>query len=139
MGSRQSVRQGPKDHGQALVEFALVAPMILVLLLLLAVDFGRLFFSYVSVNNAAREDAYQAATRASDHDCDQTLIEFGVTRAALSGANARGADGSLIVSAPTCLEPTTRTTVRCDLAADFACGTGTRVRSSADNRSAPAL
>ncbi len=37
------------------------------LLLLLAVDFGRLFFSYVQINNAAREAAAYAATAPTDN------------------------------------------------------------------------
>ena len=51
----------PRFRGQAMVEFALVVPLFM-LLLLLAVDFGRLFFSYVQINNAAREAAAYAAT-----------------------------------------------------------------------------
>jgi len=42
--------------GQALVEFALVLPVLL-LLFLAAVDLGRLFYAYVGVENAAREGA----------------------------------------------------------------------------------
>lgn len=40
-------------RGQALVEFALVLP-VLVLLLVMAIDFGRAFYGWVSVQNAAR-------------------------------------------------------------------------------------
>jgi hypothetical protein len=63
---------GPRDHsttsatsqrGQALVEFALVLPL-LVLLLVMAVDFGRVFFGWVSINNAARVGAAYAAANA---------------------------------------------------------------------------
>jgi Flp pilus assembly protein TadG len=116
------------SRGQALVEFALVAPVML-LVLLLAVDFGRLFFSYVSVNNAAREGAYHAAIHAADHDYDQTSFEFGVTRAAISEANVQGqgGEGSLTVTAPRCFEPATDTPLACDVAANFAGGTGNRV------------
>ena len=49
-----------------MVEFALVIPLFM-LLLLLAVDFGRLFFSYVQINNAAREAAAYAATAPTDN------------------------------------------------------------------------
>jgi PKD repeat protein len=49
-------RHGPKSRGQSLVEFALVLPVFM-LLLLIAVDFGRLFFSYVQISNAVREGA----------------------------------------------------------------------------------
>ncbi|HEX7069349.1 MAG TPA: TadE/TadG family type IV pilus assembly protein [Rhodothermales bacterium] len=47
-------------RGQAMVEFALVLP-ILVLLLVLAVDFGRVFFQWVGVSNASRIAANYAA------------------------------------------------------------------------------
>jgi PKD repeat protein len=52
-------------RGQAMVEFALVVPLFM-LLLLAAVDFGRMFFSYVQINNAAREAAAYAATAPTD-------------------------------------------------------------------------
>jgi Flp pilus assembly protein TadG len=45
---------------QALVEFALVLPLFL-LLLLAAVDFARLLFTYISLANGARELAHVAA------------------------------------------------------------------------------
>lgn len=48
---------------QALVEFALVLP-ILLLLLVMAVDFGRVFFGWVSIQNAARVGAAYAAENA---------------------------------------------------------------------------
>jgi hypothetical protein len=47
-------------RGQALVEFALVLPL-LVVLLVMAIDFGRVFFGWVSINNAARVGAAYAA------------------------------------------------------------------------------
>lgn len=48
-----------------MVEFALILPLFL-LLLLIAVDFGRLFFTYIQVNNAAREGAHYAAKSPTD-------------------------------------------------------------------------
>jgi PKD repeat protein len=57
---RSRTRAGPltlrRSRGQALVEFALILPVFL-LLLVIAVDFGRLFFSYIQIHNAAREAA----------------------------------------------------------------------------------
>src|SRR5918996_4598444 len=50
----------PSRRGQALVEFALVLP-ILMLLVVLAIDFGRVFFTSVSLNNASRVAANYAA------------------------------------------------------------------------------
>ncbi len=46
----------PRNRGQALVEFALVAPILVVLLVALF-DLGRAVFAYNSVTNAAREGA----------------------------------------------------------------------------------
>jgi Flp pilus assembly protein TadG len=43
-------------RGQALVEFALVLSVV-VMVLLLAIDLGRAYFTYVGVRNAAREAA----------------------------------------------------------------------------------
>ncbi len=60
--SRQLKRALPlarHSRAQAIVEFAIVVPVML-LLLLAAVDFGRLYFSYIGVNNAAREGAAYA-------------------------------------------------------------------------------
>jgi hypothetical protein len=53
-------RDMPVSRGQAMVEMALILP-ILVLFLLLAVDFGRVFFGWVAVQNATRIGANQAA------------------------------------------------------------------------------
>lgn len=49
-------RSRPRSRGQAVVEFALIFPVFL-LLLVVAVDFGRLFYTYIQIHNAAREGA----------------------------------------------------------------------------------
>jgi hypothetical protein len=51
---------GDRTRGQALVEMAIILP-VLVLLLLLAIDFGRVFFGWVALNNAARIGANEVA------------------------------------------------------------------------------
>lgn len=51
------------SRGQAMVEFALVLP-ILALLLVMAIDFGRVFYGWVALNNAARIGANYAASNA---------------------------------------------------------------------------
>lgn len=51
---------GSGARGQSLVEFALVVPLLLVLLLV-AVDLGRVFFGLVTLTNAARVGANYAA------------------------------------------------------------------------------
>lgn len=48
------------SRGQALVEFAIILP-ILALFLLLAIDFGRVFFGWVALNNSTRIAANEAA------------------------------------------------------------------------------
>lgn len=48
------------SFGQGMVEFALILPVLL-LLLVLAVDFGRVFFQWVGVTNASRIGANYAA------------------------------------------------------------------------------
>ena len=47
-------------HGQALVELALILPVLL-LLFLATLDLGRLFYSSITLSNAAREGAMEAA------------------------------------------------------------------------------
>jgi PKD repeat protein len=49
-------RAGRRHRGQALVEFALVLPLFIVIVLM-AIDFGRVYFTYVQITNAAREGA----------------------------------------------------------------------------------
>ncbi len=50
-----------RGRGQSLVEFALVLP-VLILILLITVDFGRVFLGWVTLNNAARIAANYAAS-----------------------------------------------------------------------------
>src|SRR3954452_6216031 len=52
-----------RTGGQSLVEFALILPVML-LLLLGAIDFGRVFLGWVSLNNTARIAANYAASNA---------------------------------------------------------------------------
>jgi len=66
--------------GQSFVEFAILFPVLL-LLLLIAIDFGRLFFTYVQVNNAAREGAAYAALAPKD--------TLGITARATQETNAQ--------------------------------------------------
>lgn len=55
----------PRSRGQALVEFAIVVPVML-FVLLIAIDFGRLLASYVQITNAARESAAYGAGNPTD-------------------------------------------------------------------------
>jgi hypothetical protein len=53
--STRPLRRG-RTRGQSLAEFALVLPIMLILLAA-AIDLGRLFYAYVAVENAAKEGA----------------------------------------------------------------------------------
>ncbi len=57
---RRLRRHSRHSPGQALVEFALIAP-IFVLVLLTVLDLGRLYYARIAVSNAAREGAMQAS------------------------------------------------------------------------------
>lgn len=116
------------SRGQALVEFAIVLPVML-LVLLLAVDFGRLFFTYISVHNAAREGAFFAATHAGDSDYEADAFAAAVAAAARAQANvqAQGGEGEMSVTGPDCFAAATESAVRCDLASDYATGIGNQV------------
>ena len=61
---RAIVRHSRRSKGQSLVELALVLPVLL-LLVLAAVDLGRIFFARIAVANAAREGAYEASYHGS--------------------------------------------------------------------------
>jgi len=56
-----------RSKGQALIEMALLLPLLLVLIVG-ALEFGRLFFTQIVITNAAREGAYYLATHSSDYD-----------------------------------------------------------------------
>jgi PKD repeat protein len=62
---RSDTHTHARQRGQAAVEFAILVP-VLVLLLLVAVDFGRLFFTFVQLQNSAREGAAYAAANPTD-------------------------------------------------------------------------
>jgi Flp pilus assembly protein TadG len=71
--------RGTNERGQALVELTLLLPL-LVLLVFGALDFGRLFFAYGAVANAAREGAICASLGTS-------LCPTGAAGAASAEAN----------------------------------------------------
>ncbi len=57
-----------RNHrGQSLVEFALLLPLLLVLIVS-TIELGRLFFTKIVITNAAREGAYYLTMNPSDYD-----------------------------------------------------------------------
>jgi Flp pilus assembly protein TadG len=110
-----------RRRGQALVEFALVVPVML-LILLIAVDFGRLFFAHISNVNAAREGANYAAAHAADSPYLVTTFNAGAANAAIAQANAQGQSGggTVTVSSPFCFSPSApSTSMDCNVASNF--------------------
>lgn len=60
------------ERGQTLVEFSLVLPVFLLLLFAIA-DFGRGYYTWLIVTNAAREGARTAAVRADSSTIDTKI------------------------------------------------------------------
>lgn len=71
--SRPVRRRGGKAGGQSVVEFALVVPII-VMLIVACVEIGRAVFAYNTIANAARQAARVAAVNQLEDitDCDET-------------------------------------------------------------------
>ena len=78
---RRAVRSEPPERsvgrgrGQSLIEFALLLPVLL-LLVAGAIDLGRAFYSQITITNAAREGALEASVSptsfAAGQPCDAT-------------------------------------------------------------------
>lgn len=91
-----SLRRAEGRQGQALVEFALVLP-VLVLLLFASVDFSRAFFTLQAVTHASREGArsgiVSGATTADVNGAVNTrLVSAGLTQTA--SVTVTGVDGA---------------------------------------------
>jgi Flp pilus assembly protein TadG len=86
------------------VEFAILLPIFL-LLVLITLDFGRLFFSYVQLVNASREGAAYAAANPTDL--------AGITTRATAETNAQAQGGEHPISVSTACVDTTGATVSC--------------------------
>jgi len=83
-------RAKQKLTGQALVEFALLLPLLLVLIIS-TLEFGRLFYTKIVITNAAREGAYYLATHLSDLD-ESTDTSPNTVLAAEAEASNSGVD-----------------------------------------------
>ncbi len=84
--------------GQGLVEFAIILP-VLVLLIMGALDLGRLFQMYIVVTNAAREGAYylsyvdtEDSANCSGGVCFRGTIEAAQNEGLNSGINITASD-----------------------------------------------
>ena len=87
-----------RSRGQALIEFALVLPLLLVLIIS-AIEIGRLFFTKIVITNAAREGAYYYAVNPSAYDLGTLETQAGL--AALAEAANSGVSNASVSFAPT--------------------------------------
>ncbi len=100
-----------------MVEFAIILPVFL-FMVVLAIDFGRIFFTYIQVNNAAREGANYGQAAPND------LV--GITARVNAETNAQAQRGeSTVVVTSTCAAAD-GTTLACSAAAGGA-GPGNRI------------
>jgi Flp pilus assembly protein TadG len=102
------------EFGQALVEFTLILPIFLLLLFSL-VDFGRGFYTWLLVTNAAREGARIAAVQ-SDAATVQTRIYESFCKNYPSDC---GLDPAKLTTTKTNIQGSRGTAVQIDLSYDF--------------------
>src|SRR5262245_30055378 len=96
-----------RERAQALVEFALIVPVFL-FLVVMAIDFRRLFFTYVQINNAAREGAnFGASAPTNTASIDATVT---------SEQNAQGQGGEGTVTVTTTCTDSLGNTIACSAA-----------------------
>ena len=101
----RGVRHGG-ERGQTLVEFSLILPLFLVLIFAL-VDFGRAYYSFLLVTNAAREGARAAAVQGDSATIDKQVYgsfcsaasppsgcALGPTGVTVTKTNVQGARGT---------------------------------------------
>lgn len=96
------------EQGQDLVEYALVLPLF-ILLVLSVIEFGYLFLQYNTVTNAAREGA-RAGIISPSTACDLACVDARARAAAESFAAAGLDPAKLDVTIPR--PPTDATTIR---------------------------
>jgi Flp pilus assembly protein TadG len=123
---RPASRRGrqPKSAGQALVEFALVIPVML-LMLAIAIDFGRLFFSYIEITNAAREGA------AFGTHAPSNLTQIQAMAAQETSTQSQGGEHAITVST-TCKDSGGTVLASCALAVGGAAGAGNTITVNVD-------
>jgi Flp pilus assembly protein TadG len=89
MPAKRSKRQNQNKglSGQALMEFALILPLLLVLIIT-SIELGRLFFTKMVITNAAREGAFYYSSNITNDHID---LEGNSKLAAVAEANNTGA------------------------------------------------
>jgi len=100
-GSRRRKSRLRDESGQALIEFAFVLLMMVVLIVAL-VDFARVFLQYQVVTDAAREGARQAVI--ADGPAPDSVYTLVLNALAVGGIDTGSAAGAPVDS---CAHPTT--------------------------------
>ena len=100
-------REAASRRGQAMVEFALLLPLV-ALFLVITVDFGRLYFSYIQITNAAREAAAFGA--------GQPTNGAGIQARALQETNAQRQRGETAVTLTSSCADQSGATIACSTA-----------------------
>jgi Flp pilus assembly protein TadG len=112
---RPSGRGSRRRRGQALVEFALVFP-IFMLVLSGIMDFGFMLYSRMSVINASREGAH-AAIIVANYSTIDTVAKGAAVAAAAQGGVSIGAGNVSVSCLQTSVSVTSTTNISCAAAA----------------------
>jgi PKD repeat protein len=117
-------RRAHRSRGQSLVEFAMILPIML-LFLAAVVDLGRVFYATITLNNAAREGAFQASLTPESFDEGEACnpaTNMVVCRVQLeskgSGISIAAADIDMTCNPGNCA-PAAGNTVRVDVEGQF--------------------
>ncbi len=100
VGSNSSTTSKPS--AQALIELALILPILLVLIIG-ALEFGRVLYTKIIITNAAREGAYYLSTHSTTSDSCDAMCEAGTYNAAANEASSSGVSlnpGDVVVASP---------------------------------------
>jgi Flp pilus assembly protein TadG len=103
-GKNHPIHRG-NQNAQAIVELALILPILLVLIVG-ALEFGRLWSTKIMLTNAAREGAYYLSThRTTSSTCDATCVS-GTKQSVINDAQDAGtalstSDITAVISADT--------------------------------------
>jgi Flp pilus assembly protein TadG len=100
-----------KEKGQSLVEFALILPILLIILIGV-VDLGRMYYAYIIITDAAAEGATYAAINPND------ISEIENRARAACGDIAAGVQ-SVQVTCPTCPSAESGDTVTVSISYDY--------------------
>jgi Flp pilus assembly protein TadG len=104
------------DAGQSLVEFSMILPIFLILLFAL-VDFGRGFYTWMVITNAAREGARAAAVQSDLATVDSKI--YGSFCASYPSDCSISTDPTIMTITPTNIQGTPGTDTSIDISYNF--------------------